>query len=1250
MAEASPYVGPRPFEITDQERFFGRDREANELLSMVFAHPVVLLYAQSGAGKTSLLNARLIPMLEEEQFEVYPPIRLRIAIPDKIDVHELKNPYAFCTILNWTTHNDESPLPLTQIELKDYMAAHPHPLDDLDEPMPRVLIFDQFEELFTAYPEFWEHREGFIKQINEMVERDPLVRVLLVIREDYLAQLDPFASLLPQRLSARFRMERLGREAAKLAIEGPLAETDRCYEEGVADILVQELLRTRVQDAQGNVVEMIGEYVEPVQLQVVCSSIWHNLPPSANTITEEHLRRFGDVDNALEDFYERAVRTTTEHSSTDEDILRRWFEEVLITRLGTRNTVYRGPDDTGGLPNQAIDILDDMHIIRAETRAGARWYELTHDRLIEPIRASNREWREQRMETILRRFLIGVGILAVVLVTMFIGLTVASNATETAARLRTETAIALAQTADAATAQANFNRTATAQAYVAAATSTADAATAQAYFDATSTAQASAAAATQMAFDITATAQAQSAMMVQAEVQQDALVAGVQTALEAHDPDLALALALEAVALSQAHNQTVISDVRDALRTAAYAPGTRQRVETHEGVVWAVDFSPDGDIAISGGDDGKLTLWETKTGELREPLKHKGAVWAVAFDPTGQKIVTGTDDGMLHLWDVESGELIWEVQAHNLVTTSVAFEAGGRYVVSGSVDGTVVLWDLAQERSESTSITPLYRQSQPVYAVALSPDGENVLFGTGNGQVILWGIGGEAEAIIFEGHTDSVRSVAFNATGTVAVSASSDKNMILWDVQGQKPLLKDPITFDQKIWSVAFDPSNRYIVCGLNDKSIRLWDTNSRDQVLRLNGHTGAVRSVAFSPDGHTILSGAADGVLRIWDIESGAIERRYSTQRVGQVYALALSPDGAHLLSGGGDGIIRQWNFATGDLERELSAHIKFNSGKVTGIAFNSDGTRAVSAADNGSLVVWDLEGDTVLIDYSHYGLTLADNIWRTSFNTDDEPLGLSTMDSTNDLILWDAGEGRALRRLKGHTAEVTAIAISADRETAVSGDVDGTVILWDFMQAKQINVTVLLDQENKSSTITGLAIGRDGEHVLIGTQAGQLYAWSVDDADSVLVWDASIAGTRVGAAALSPNGSLAASGGWSDELQLWNTNWSAYRPLSLKTAFTLRSWVNSLRFTYNDKAILSASRDGIVRLWRIDSWEELLAWVEENRYISPLLPEEMVQFGVDRDEDGVLDRLDNCPFVDNPEQIDVDNDGVGDVCDDEE
>jgi hypothetical protein len=72
----NPYVGPPPFERGDRGRFFGRDGETQELVSLIIAHRNIVLYAESGAGKTSLLNAQVVPFLEDEQFEVLPFARV----------------------------------------------------------------------------------------------------------------------------------------------------------------------------------------------------------------------------------------------------------------------------------------------------------------------------------------------------------------------------------------------------------------------------------------------------------------------------------------------------------------------------------------------------------------------------------------------------------------------------------------------------------------------------------------------------------------------------------------------------------------------------------------------------------------------------------------------------------------------------------------------------------------------------------------------------------------------------------------------------------------------------------------------------------------------------------------------------------------------------------------------------------------------------------------------------------------------
>ena len=351
----NPYVGPKPFEIRERELFFGRNWESEQLIALVVAHPAVLLYAQSGAGKSSLLNAKVLPELEaQEGCELLPVARVRGDLPPGIRAETITNLYMFNTLMSWAEMTDLQPPQLVTMSLAEFLRQVPRQGDEDGYPVLRVLIFDQFEEMFTFYPERWPEREQFFHQVSDALTADPYLRVMFVIREDYLAPIDAFAEFLPEHLRSRFRMERLESDDALAAVEGPLEKTDRSFVPGVAQRLVNELLKIRVEGAAGQTDEKPGRFIEPVQLQVVLQNLWEALPPDVMEITADSLETFGDVDQALTKFYERAVSDTVQRIGGIRELtewrLRNWFEDELITPAGTRGLVYRGTRRTGSAP------------------------------------------------------------------------------------------------------------------------------------------------------------------------------------------------------------------------------------------------------------------------------------------------------------------------------------------------------------------------------------------------------------------------------------------------------------------------------------------------------------------------------------------------------------------------------------------------------------------------------------------------------------------------------------------------------------------------------------------------------------------------------------------------------------------------------------------------------------------------------------------------------------------------------------
>jgi hypothetical protein len=420
MAEYNPYVGPRAFTQAEQRFFFGRPEEIEILTGLVTARRASLLFAQSGAGKSSLLMAGLIPRLTQNRRKV----RGRDIVeklmrdakvtrvgngkeedePENIYVQSVVSSLSTAEVSRDIAHHTLTRALNAWCGIENRIA--PAPLADggvtsesTESGLPFLLIFDQFEELFTRHPAYRQHREGFFTQVREALETYPDLRVLFSMREDYIAELVPYAHLLPDELRPRFRLERLKLAAAVEAIREPAARGDhpRPFAAGAAEALAQNLQTPHSVD------------VEPIHLQIVCYQLWKDLPESREQILQEDVDKHGNVDRALTDYYNAAIETVVREVTTKKlspRRIRRFFTEKLITSNKTRGLVYlEHAGFTRGLPNQVIDILNrsDINILHGEVRGGGRWYELSHDRLIEPILGANARWEAENETTLHRK-------------------------------------------------------------------------------------------------------------------------------------------------------------------------------------------------------------------------------------------------------------------------------------------------------------------------------------------------------------------------------------------------------------------------------------------------------------------------------------------------------------------------------------------------------------------------------------------------------------------------------------------------------------------------------------------------------------------------------------------------------------------------------------------------------------------------------------------------------------------------------
>ena len=610
----------------------------------------------------------------------------------------------------------------------------------------------------------------------------------------------------------------------------------------------------------------------------------------------------------------------------------------------------------------------------------------------------------------------------------------------------------------------------------------------------------------------------------------------------------------------------ILASVQASLYEAMQTSRESKTLQGNESYIISVVFSPDGQMIVSGSEDGTVRLWDLKGNLIREPFQHEEAVYSVTFSPNGQIIVSGSEDGTVRLWDLK-GNPISEPFQHEKAVYSVTFSPNGQMIVSGSEDGTVRLWDL-----KGNPISEPFQHEEAVYSVTFSPDGQIIVSGSEDGTVRLWDLKGNPISEPFR-HEKLVSSVAFSPDGQIIVTGSHDKTLQLWDIKGNP--ISELFRHKEPVISVAFSPDGQMIasvsanIDNLNDDNrtvVRLWDLKGNPIGKPFLKYEFVILSVAFSPDGQMIATGGGgDSTLCLWDLKGNQIGEPFQHEKL--VSSVAFSPDGQIIVTGSYDKTLRLWDIKGNLISEPLKGHEE----AVSSVAFSPDGQMIVSGSWDETMRFWDFKGNPIskpLREYTSESLSVA-------FSPDGQMIA-----SRADTIvqLWDL-KGNRLGEPFRHKNIVKSIAFSPDGQMIVSGSLDGTVWLWNIKG----NLITQSFQGHKDA-IGSVAFSPDGQIIVSGS-----------DDKTVRLWDTSMNPicppsrgheSSVNSVAFSPDGQTIASGSDDKTVRLWDFKGNPVAPPFQGHEDS----IYSVAFSPDGKMIASGSGDGTVRLWR-GSWR---AWLE--------------------------------------------------------
>ncbi len=437
------YPGLKPFDRNQSAVFHGRREDVQRLTNLIVRERLVVLFAKSGIGKTSMLQAGVAPLLEGQDFL---PIFLRA---DKTDAPLSTTLGEVLSKSPQVGHVDATGLrPGLRQTLWEQMKRLEFDLDGL--PATPVLVFDQFEEVFTLGHDE-ASRSQFLLELadlaNEAVpeavradllaglqdatplstelmhwwERQPELRVVISIRSDFLHLLDDISPLIPGILRNRYQLQPLNRQQAQTAIEDPakaagaFASPPFAYRpdaiKGILDFLAGRASTDGVQEVSGLPALKKQDEIESFNLQILCQNVEGNIisqqQPAGFEVIPDFYGGHEGLEEEIRDFYQKQlqqlpeiyVRKTGQAVDNAAQFVGKaqcLIEEDLVTPIGRRCSMV---DDfltnKWQVSHDFLDTLVDSRLLRKELRLDDFYYEISHDTLL-PAVIESRDARRKR--------------------------------------------------------------------------------------------------------------------------------------------------------------------------------------------------------------------------------------------------------------------------------------------------------------------------------------------------------------------------------------------------------------------------------------------------------------------------------------------------------------------------------------------------------------------------------------------------------------------------------------------------------------------------------------------------------------------------------------------------------------------------------------------------------------------------------------------------------------------------------------
>jgi WD40 repeat protein len=1155
-----PYPGLAAFGIEQARWFFGRDELIAALIDdldrRLSTGGLQIVVAPSGAGKSSLLRAGLLPKLRyaalpgSDQWPIAlftptaEPMRAfaeQLALLVGTDPAQIAQDLAVdpdgCISLLHETLRRRVQLPPADVRL--------------------VVVVDQFEELFTVCIDD-QQRQRFINLLAKLAApgsgAQPLALVVVGVRADFYAACVNFPLLRVALQDWPLVVGPMSEAQLREAILYPARDVGLKIEQGLVEMLLRDLGATTTGDSEAT-------SYEAERLPLLAHALracWQQRDGA--TLTVDGYQTTGGI--------QRAIAVTADRAYNSLDIQAQQVAKALFLRLvkigdnteDTRRRLTRAElVYTRADPRTATAILEAFTDVRLLTQRQDT-VEITHEAMLRGWPLLRRWIDTNRASQLIHQDLEDAA--------------AAWNHTRDTAQLyrgsRLETAQGLA------TGPPDAHLSSVAHAFLAASTRQRRRGRRLRISSIAGLAILSIAALTGALIAGINAAEANKQRNTAVEQQQLALsrqLTAQAAFLKEANPPASAQLTVAAWRIS--NNPTT----RNALLGTQGSP-IAGRLSGLSGNTYGISFSPAGNIVATTGADHKTMLWDLQHRQLQGiplPSGNNGYTFAPTFSRDGHLFAYAAWDGNVRFWDMQRGRPYGNPISLGRSGTSFTASLSPAGDVLAATNGTniVQLWDVTTGRPRPQTLTG---HTAPITAVVFSTDGAIIATASsGDHTVRLWATTSGKQLgpplLADAGARPPHSPLAFSPDSKLLATAKSENGTVqLWNTTTYQPIGEPITTSATHVNAITFSPNGRTLATANQDGTVHLWDAATHLHVAdTLTGHGDVANAVAFSPDGFTLGVAGGTGHVLLWDLSRPVIRGH-----TGAVNDVTISPDGNFIATAGADTTVRLWSTAS---RQQVSEPITAHSKAVTTVRFSPSGTVLATGSQDGTVRVWDLAVEPgSRISWKSRGEPISATANAVAFSPDGTKLAATR---TNVVWLWNITEKVPTGTALPETADkgtISDLAFGPNGRTLATASFQ--IYLWDVAAAKPRGRPLSSTQPNAGWS-NAVAFNVDNQALAAAGSDNSIRLWSATTGQSL--GEPLLGHTdSIAALAFSPDGQQIVSAGKDSTIRLWD--WKHEKPPLVISGSAPQL---SVAYGKENNILASSDADGRVTLWGTDPAE---------------------------------------------------------------